>query len=169
AGILFQLFNLIRMAGKAGFGQIIGKGDFERGMRVRMAAQAAFKFKMLFTCMAHAALRNNVGVFGRMTLMAFNTGDFGLMFAACTFNGLWGRVMAFYTIGDGQRGALSVLCQGKGCGCPGCQEDCKSCGHRVFHQLNPFIFFAHFHLNYPPDVEIKRVTSRKPECFSLIL
>lgn len=169
AWILFQLFNLIRMTGKAGFGQIVGKGDFKRCVRVRMAAQTAFKLKMLFACMAHAALRNNVGLVGRMTLMAFNTGNFCLMFAPCTFNGLWGGIMAFYTIVDGQSGPLSILRQGKGCRCAGCQEDCKSCDHRVFYQLNLFIFFAHFHLNYPPDVEIKRISNRKSECFSSFL
>lgn len=149
------------MTGKAGFGQIIGKGDLKRRMGVCVAAQAAFEFKMFFVCMALAALRDNVGVFWRMTLMAVNTGDFGLMFTACTFNGLWCGIMAFYAIIDGQNRTLGILSQGKGCRCPCSQEDCKSCCHRVFHQLNLVIFFAHFHLNYPPDVEIKRITNRK--------
>lgn len=88
------------MTGKAGIGQIVCQGDVQRRVGVLVTFQAAFKFKMLLAGVAHAALGNNVGVVGRMALMAINTGNAGLVLAACAFNGLRCSVMAFCTVGN---------------------------------------------------------------------
>ena len=98
ARVLFQLLNLLRMTGKAGVGQIVGQGDVQRGMRVLVAVQAAFQLKVLFARVAHAALGNNVGVCGGVTLVAFDAGYFGFVFASGAFNRFWGRFVALGTI-----------------------------------------------------------------------
>jgi len=157
AWTLFQLINLIGMAGEARIGETVGKGDVKRRVRVLVTVQATFEFKMLLAGVTHAALGNYVGVIGRMTLVTVNTGYFGLVLAACTFNGLRCGIMAFNAIVDTQNRTLSILCRGKGSCYPCCQEDCKS-GHHVFHRYHLFIFFTVFHLSYPPGVKIKRQT-----------
>jgi hypothetical protein len=97
-GVLFQLFYLLCMTGETGVCQIVGKGDSKGRMGVLVAIQAAFKLKMLFSGVAHAALGNDVGFVRGMPLMAVNTGHACFVFPAITFDRFWRGVMAFCAI-----------------------------------------------------------------------
>lgn len=96
--VLTQLVDLFGMAGQTGVGMLVGQGNHQRGMRIGVAAQAVFQFVMVLAGMAHAALGYNVGVLRRMTLVAVDAGNTGLMFHPLFFNGLGGRVMTLRAV-----------------------------------------------------------------------
>ena len=83
---LLQLDNLLGMAGEALIGDIVGKFDDFRGMRIVVTAQTGGKVIMRFAAVTLAADRDDFFNRRRMTGVTINAADRGFVSTAIGFN-----------------------------------------------------------------------------------
>lgn len=99
---LLQLDDLLRMAGEALIGDIIGQFDNFRGMRIVVATQTAGKVVVRFAAVALAAGRDDFSYRRWMAGMTILAADLGFVGAAIGSNRLRCCRVAFDTIGIAQ-------------------------------------------------------------------
>jgi hypothetical protein len=96
-GVILELGDLFRVTCEAGIGQIVGKRDIERGVRICVTTQAILQFEMRQAFMTVAALRNIVFYDRWMAVVAVYTGNACFMLSPGRFYVSGGLLVAYNT------------------------------------------------------------------------